>query len=177
MLWRRMKLRCCGWHVFFFLCRTGYLYRIRSFSSAFFNRILTRFHQQLHGVAIHVNIMQWKKNCVHVYVYIFIAQRPIGLMYIMHTHLYLHTHTMEAKKMNHERYRTGCCEANAENGVSEREKKDKWIWKERKMCDIMIAIPLRTQNKMRKPAHFIAQICIWLCFHHAKHESLYTIFA
>ena len=37
---------------------------------------------------------------------------------------------------------------------------------ERNMCDIMIAIPLRTQKKKRnanqKPAHFIALICIWL---------------
>lgn len=36
-------------------------YSLRSFRSAFFNGILTRFHQQLHGIACHVNIMQCNK--------------------------------------------------------------------------------------------------------------------
>lgn len=38
-----------------------YRIRLRSFRSAFFNGILTRFHQQLHGIAYHVNIMQCNK--------------------------------------------------------------------------------------------------------------------
>lgn len=38
-----------------------YRIRLRSFRSAFFNGILTRFHQQLHGIACHMNIMQCNK--------------------------------------------------------------------------------------------------------------------
>lgn len=54
----------CYFHFHFIIIRVLVLslsYSLRSFRSAFFNGILTRFHQQLHGTACHVNIMQCNK--------------------------------------------------------------------------------------------------------------------
>lgn len=74
ILSRRMKL-CCGLHVFFFAPVIAVVIvhvlslSVRCyFASAFFNRILTRFHQQLQRYCFHVNIMQCNKIvCLHAH--------------------------------------------------------------------------------------------------------------